>query len=181
MAKEQPEAALPTATRERQLRPTRRHLHRTVECTIEKALDVLVAGFPDKRVERHQTCNDSARVNAQWQPARVAACQRIERQWREEALLHYFVSARARTAMIQAFFRHVSRPRVERSRRELTVAPPAKPSALTRGHAAPVARRAHRHAGISIEEGQQSVRIDLAEQTPAALTDENLVEHAEPA
>jgi hypothetical protein len=32
-----------------------------------------------------------------------------------------------------------------------------------------------------LEEGQQSVRIDLAEQTPAALTDEDLVEHAEPA
>ncbi|WP_018440941.1 hypothetical protein [Trinickia symbiotica] len=59
------------------------------------------------------------------------ACECIERQWWEEALLQYFVGAYASAAMIQALFRHVSRTRVERLRRELNVAPPTKPIALT--------------------------------------------------
>ncbi|TAM48822.1 MAG: hypothetical protein EPN57_26685 [Paraburkholderia sp.] len=58
------------------------------------------------------------------------ACAGIKRQWWEDSLLNYFVCARASSAMVQIYFRHVSRTRVERLRRELGVTPPAKPSAL---------------------------------------------------
>jgi hypothetical protein len=87
------------------------------------------------------------------------ACQRIERQWWEEALLHYFVSARASTAMIQAFFRHVSRPRVERLRRELKVAPPAKPAALTREQLAKVFDIWSELQGTELDERERYVEL----------------------
>jgi hypothetical protein len=58
------------------------------------------------------------------------ACERIERQWWEEALLQYFVGAQASTAMIQALFRHITRSRIGRLRRDLHAAPPTKPLVL---------------------------------------------------
>lgn len=58
------------------------------------------------------------------------ACERIERQWWEEALLQYFVTAQASTTMILALFRGVSRSRIERLRRELAAPAPTKPRLL---------------------------------------------------
>lgn len=66
------------------------------------------------------------------------ACAGIKRQWWEDSLLNYFVCARASSAMVQIYFRHVSRTRVERLRRELGVTPPAKPSALSNSEIAKV-------------------------------------------
>lgn len=59
------------------------------------------------------------------------ACEQIERQWWEEALLQYFVGSQASTTMIQALFTGVTRSRVERMRRDLDAAPPTKPCALS--------------------------------------------------
>ncbi|WP_233849446.1 hypothetical protein [Paraburkholderia sp. HD33-4] len=59
------------------------------------------------------------------------ACEQIERQWWEEALLQYFVGSQASTTMIQALFSGVTRSRIERMRRDLGAAPPTKPCALS--------------------------------------------------
>jgi hypothetical protein len=59
------------------------------------------------------------------------ACEQIERQWWEEALLQYFVGSQASTTMIQALFTGVTRSRIERMRRDLDAAPPTKPCALS--------------------------------------------------
>src|SRR6266702_5542534 len=59
------------------------------------------------------------------------ACEQIERQWWEEALLQYFVGSQASTTMIQALFRGVTRSRIERMRRDLDAPPPTKPCALS--------------------------------------------------
>jgi hypothetical protein len=59
------------------------------------------------------------------------ACEQIERQWWEEALLQYFVGSQASVTMIQALFRGVTRSRIERMRRDLDAPPPTKPCALS--------------------------------------------------
>jgi hypothetical protein len=59
------------------------------------------------------------------------ACEQIERQWWEEALLQYFVGSQASTTMIQALFTGVTRSRIERMRRDLDAPPPTKPCALS--------------------------------------------------
>jgi len=59
------------------------------------------------------------------------ACEQIERQWWEEALLHYFVGSQASTTMIQALFKGVTRSRIEHMRRDLNAPPPTKPCALS--------------------------------------------------
>ncbi|KAA1009750.1 hypothetical protein FVF58_20870 [Paraburkholderia panacisoli] len=61
------------------------------------------------------------------------ACEQIERQCWEEALLQYFVGSQASTTMmmIQALFRGVTRSRIERMRRDLDASPPTKPCMLS--------------------------------------------------
>nr|WP_254209280.1 hypothetical protein [Burkholderia multivorans] len=54
-------------------------------------------------------------------------CELIERQWHDEHLLRAFVGAQASVPMIRRFFRTATRATIGRLRREMDVAPPAKP------------------------------------------------------
>lgn len=54
-------------------------------------------------------------------------CELIDRQWHDERLLRAFVGAQASVPMIRRFFRTATRATIGRLRREMSIAPPAKP------------------------------------------------------